>query len=955
MDLLHDKDPVYWFAGQHEVAGLSARLRRAYARLVMLTTPSLKDAHKRSTWSRDRAGGLSTVIETPLWSFLTLADWVPVQVPSETARDFRPPFESWYVGVEDNMAAAYSPLVDPPLRTLMDSADVGERHWKQLGFLDWTDSTDAASLVDHLTELFTRGDIPETSSEHFRTSLAAAWSAIGDPEIETRPVLDDVLLVEKSGQLRLTSKEESSDGRLYVTGTHDQSATARLVRELGWPVVAVESVDSVRLNEVADVLRTFWHDDVQVTSDWELEVLTDGAPWKASETAPRLVDEIPWLPLLIAASMRYPRASGMRVGRQLGRALDELARVRLVRTGRVAVASAAGDQALPPRLQGVLPMAGEIPTLLAEDHQSPPTWEQFEVLTQAVLELLGQERFKAEVSLTIRDLSTGVGQAISRPSSAEIAEVLQVAEGQIAEVESAVYGAVAGIITRLRLVTPALWGDVAVELFSESLAATYSREDIRHVLAELCGGEAEADSILDAASDTADANALRRRLGVALTDYNASLSGYFPTVALVDYGEDQAEEFDLRRRQRHRELLDWARLVRIERFDAGETQSDWVGIRDMSFLQPDPEWATTIDEVSRDLLDAHIDEQMTAKVGPRQHAGDALPDIEIVRTANGRILRGRMTEAHRVVTAWCERENVDRPKVWSTETFDVELRQQLEQAGALDFRELSDVNLAAWLDRIGAWPEGMDLSVAAEAHGLTYDELHIQEKAAAEATAEKARAARRVQFQGADIDLDASMSALVDRVSQFLDSQPSSLDSAYRASSLGTVTGGKRRTGTAGGKDGGKKGGVVANRLSNEQTGAIGLVGEMVAFHWLKARDPSGVVDASCWKSGNCRFVSEGATGDDGLGYDFEVPRRGGPVMYEVKATTADAGMIELGETEVRCAQQFSRSDRWRLLIVEDVLSETPRIHMLPNPFRHESRSLFSFVGNSVRLRFKLT
>ena len=34
-------------------------------------------------------------------------------------------------------------------------------------------------------------------------------------------------------------------------GTHDQSATARLVRELGWPVVAVESVDSVRLNEVA--------------------------------------------------------------------------------------------------------------------------------------------------------------------------------------------------------------------------------------------------------------------------------------------------------------------------------------------------------------------------------------------------------------------------------------------------------------------------------------------------------------------------------------------------------------------------------------------------------------------------------------------------------------------------------------------------------------------------------
>jgi hypothetical protein len=87
----------------------------------------------------------------------------------------------------------------------------------------------------------------------------------------------------------------------------------------------------------------------------------------------------------------------------------------------------------------------------------------------------------------------------------------------------------------------------------------------------------------------------------------------------------------------------------------------------------------------------------------------------------------------------------------------------------------------------------------------------------------------------------------------------------------------------------------------------------MVAFHWLKNRHPSGVVDESCWKSGNCRFVIEGAAGDDSLGYDFEVPRRGGPVMYEVKATSGDAGMIELGETEVRCAQKNSRSDRWRL------------------------------------------
>jgi Domain of unknown function (DUF3883) len=285
------------------------------------------------------------------------------------------------------------------------------------------------------------------------------------------------------------------------------------------------------------------------------------------------------------------------------------------------------------------------------------------------------------------------------------------------------------------------------------------------------------------------------------------------------------------------------------------------------------------------------------------------------------------------------------------EAFDVELRQRLEQVGALDFRELSDDGLATWLSRVGAWPQGMGLSVAAETHGLSHDELYVQEKAEAEAKAEKVRAARRVQFLGVDVDLDASMSALVDQVSQFLESSPASLESAYRTSLLGEVAGG---SGKGGGGSGGGSVGIVTNRLSNEQTGAIGLVGEMVAFQWLKNRDPSGLVDASCWKSGNSRFVIEGATGDDSLGFDFEVPRRGGSVMYEVKATTADAGMIELGETEVRCAQKFSRSERWRLLIVEEALSATPRIHMLPNPFRPDSRSLFSFVGNSVRLRFKL-
>ena len=193
------------------------------------------------------------------------------------------------------------------------------------------------------------------------------------------------------------------------------------------------------------------------------------------------------------------------------------------------MASAAGDQALPARLHGVLPMAGDIPSLLC---RSPSESAHVGAVRGSRTGRPGVARSRA---IQGRGLADDPGpQHWGRPADQPPQRTLRSlrscrsSEGQIAEIESAVFGAVAGIVARLRLVTPALWGDAAVEPFSESLAATYSREDVLHVLAELCGDEAEANSILDAASDTADANALRRRLGVALADFNASPCALLP-------------------------------------------------------------------------------------------------------------------------------------------------------------------------------------------------------------------------------------------------------------------------------------------------------------------------------------------------------------------------------------------------------------------------------------------
>ena len=74
--------------------------------------------------------------------------------------------------------------------------------------------------------------------------------------------------------------------------------------------------------------------------------------------------------------------------------------------------------------------------------------------------------------------------------------------------------------------------------------------------------------------------------------------------------------------------------------------------------------------------------------------------------------------------------------------------------------------------------------------------------------------------------------------------------------------------------------------------------------------------------------------------------------MYEVKATTGDAGDFQLGESEVRQAQFNARNDRWRLIIVTQVLNDDRQLLMLHNPFSPRSRGQYVFAGEGLRIRY---
>ena len=92
------------------------------------------------------------------------------------------------------------------------------------------------------------------------------------------------------------------------------------------------------------------------------------------------------------------------------------------------------------------------------------------------------------------------------------------------------------------------------------------------------------------------------------------------------------------------------------------------------------------------------------------------------------------------------------------------------------------------------------------------------------------------------------------------------------------------------------------------------------------------------------------------MGYDFEVIRRSGTLLFEVKASTSDRAEIELGETEVDRAQQNHRNDRYRIIYVANALDPGKRfIRVLPNPFSDKGRGFFRLAGTGLRYQFKIT
>ncbi|MFJ1792474.1 sacsin N-terminal ATP-binding-like domain-containing protein [Kitasatospora griseola] len=941
--------PAWRLPGQDVVTGFSEPGRLAYARLVLHGLSHWDEEKFASRWTRDRSGNPDPRhVLTPLAAFVREQPWLPVR---GRAVAFARPADAWHYRGAPEEEPAFLQTVARSLRARLDGGHTLER-LRRLGMPTWDRAEDSALMLTHLGRLVASGGIGAEDRPVAQRANQRAWKALtGLPAMDRAPqslvgrMAGGSLLIE-SGQGMATVAVEAlrkGERRIYVTGRPD-SLTVQLLRETEHSLLVVPDA----AQNAAKLLRHLAPKAALLVEEAKFAVEVDDGAALAQLGRP-LVESLPWLPLAMAALADHV-GGGIRPDESTLTALVSAVRAVRLHGYRTMTLGFDGHRIeLPERLSGVLPVADRRrPLVLAPAGLADPLdWDGVGALTDAAAQAVRQSSFAVRLRLAAHELR-GAYADVAAPDDHALAAALHLTPAQLQETRQRLDGSVGGILERCLPVLVHLLGEQRARDLTDPPPA--SRRDF---LALLTAHEAEfpvsGETLLKAARTARDVDELRAALGIGFAEFNVTLAAlapqYGPTSRAEEHEEAVRRHVDLHRTR----LVDRLRWARLACFDRRESIPGWPGLRSLSWLTAPGSWALTVEQADAARLRAHVEAALAAELGhPAPDSGDRLPALELVRARNAALARRSAAAIATLIKA--ARRPLPPPLAAADPA--PEFQALLDDAGALDFRQLDEADLAPWLAALGHWPAGMPLTLDPADHGLAQEDLDRARDSAEQARAERLRRQRVITFGSTEFDVSTGdFTALVDALERMV------------AQHSGTVPGRKgftalkepkasssRRPGAAGPTRPGRF--VAADRgLSAAQREAIGFVGEWIAYQWLREHHRTANEDS--WVSANRRNVFPGSSGDDTLGYDFSVGSGRHPLLFEVKATQGDGGAFELGPSEVKAAQRHSGSDRWRILAVTNVLDPAAvRVDVLPNPFAARGRGRYREEGGALRFSY---
>ena len=331
--------------------------------------------------------------------------------------------------------------------------------------------------------------------------------------------------------------------------------------------------------------------------------------------------------------------------------------------------------------------------------------------------------------------------------------------------------------------------------------------------------------------------------------------------------------------------------------------------------------------------------------------------IDTVREANFRLLRSMVPTARVAVLT---RGNATLKSRWASEA-EAE-RALVETAGSsgwADFGLLDGGAAFSWMTASGFWDPVLGMNFTLDALGLNQEDIERVQASDRRAREEASIKRQQIDHSGGTFTVGRdSYASLVDDILARAGQNADLLDTSTRPL-RGTHKIVLRTPGSGGGGTSTRQ----PQRKSNEERELIGFFGEIIAFKWLKQKyGERRVIDETCWKS-LYRTHIYGGTGNDSLGYDFEVGTGKHQWFFEVKATSSDdvgvRQMVELGSSEIAKAESCRAEGRshYRILFVTNALQpEAARIFVLHNPRSRQGLDFYTEQETAgVRLHFPIS
>jgi hypothetical protein len=948
--------PVAVLPGQRDYASFDDRTRDVWARLVVAGLERWGTTDLEVTWSRylPRHRNDPDAIKWPgaIAAFLAETEWLPITEPGERRGEvFVRPREAWfYADTEGDRPPQFSPLVSTRIRRALSNTGIALKAMKSLGLGDWLDPEQCPRLLRHLASLLEQG-FPESGQWAFRTSLLDAWARATswDPGEFAEAMAEAPLVITRAGIFETVLSTQLDGEDLYVVPA-GRSFSARVLEAGRLPLLTVHEADT---QAVTALLASIVHEHVRTADTLTIEFVVDGRPFEPAAPAAKLVDgPYEWLPKLLllvleAKRSRFDTSSAKR----RDEVIDKLNRIRLRHAGEVLVR--VGDLTVTPSgpHREVVPIDDPFnPTLILRTQNGSEELAELVEIVPGLCEVLGITPYEDAIGRSIEKL---IAMGVATPTPVDFARALHLDPARVGEVLSHLGEPMDALVTMIAPVVACFANHSVALRFLERRGAIDDDTALAGVLEGLLAGANAVDvhQLIAEARVAASLDDLRRALGIDFAQFNTALrelGGEYAPIrneaghaqALRHYVEVHREELLLRLRRRF-----------VRAFREGRPLKDYIANRDLQALRPDPAWLDDHDVPPDELIAKHA-ARWTESLGEIPVAGvDTLLSLSRLRPANREVVASTTALAARCVLGWTRKNGMAAPDLWRTDEPVGHMLDHALQSGRLDFDLLDEGAVIELLVSSGHWPEGMPPSLDLSDLGLSAADLQEEQDAEARERRERLEQRRRISVDGQSFSAEHDgYEALANHIRSSI--RPDLLTSGRRVARLGFMpaTSPARRE-----RIPGARGGVVRGPgLSDHQTTAIGLIGETVAYEWLRHRYPD-VCTPSSWRSSYCETIGQPA-GDDTLGYDLEIALKTVTIFFEVKATSGTDTIFELGESEVGKARDCTRSDRfdYRIVFITDVLDAGRRqLFLLPNPMDPTNRDRFRFPGSGLTCAFR--